>query len=62
MPIILNRVDEDGWLSENSRTHELLSLLKPYPSSMMQTYPVSKKVNDPRNDNVKLIRSLKMKV
>jgi putative SOS response-associated peptidase YedK len=51
MPVILRREDEDEWLDpENTETEHLLPLLRPYPASEMEAYPVSKMVNSPRND------------
>jgi putative SOS response-associated peptidase YedK len=49
MPVILKREDEKKWLS-SIKEEEVLSLLQPYPSERMITYPVSKKVNSTVND------------
>ena len=51
MPAILDKQKEAVWLDENSQKQDLLSLLKPYDSSMMEAYAVSKRSlcgRDPR--------------
>jgi putative SOS response-associated peptidase YedK len=53
MPVILNKADEQHWLSPLS-DDELLSFLKPYPSEKMKTYKISKLVNSPKNDTVEI--------
>lgn len=57
MPVILHPSDYDTWLDAKITTpEELIPLLKPYPSSEMETYPVSTAVNNPRNDGPDLIK------
>jgi putative SOS response-associated peptidase YedK len=55
MPVILHRQDEDVWLNADTPLEAVLSLLRPYPESEMQAYPVSREVNHPRNDNRTLL-------
>ncbi|MGC9358029.1 MAG: SOS response-associated peptidase, partial [Anaerolineae bacterium] len=51
MPVILRREAYGLWLEPGEKQPaELQSLLGPYPASEMTAYPVSRKVNDPRND------------
>ena len=51
MPVILPEEAEQQWLGFDVKdTSELLSLLKPYPSDLMEAYDVSLLVNSPRND------------
>lgn len=51
MPVILRREDENEWLDpDNTEPEHLLPLLRPYPSGEMAAYPVSRMVNNPRND------------
>ena len=55
MPVILDKKDEEKWLDpENKNFDNLYKLLKPYPPAKMQAHVVSKRVNNPRNDNKKL--------
>ena len=56
MPVILTREAEDEWLDPDSVEPErLLPLLRPYPGGMA-AYPVSRAVNNPRNDSRDLLR------
>jgi len=53
MPLMLPPEAVDLWLTgtpEQART-----LLVPYPAELMHAYPVSKRVNTPRNDDPELI-------
>ena len=51
MPVILPPELYDTWLDpDNDDWEELLSMLAPYPAEEMETYPVSKRVNRPAND------------
>ncbi|MGD8744239.1 MAG: SOS response-associated peptidase [Candidatus Woesebacteria bacterium] len=62
MPCILERKDEDSWLNpENKNFDKLYSFLEPYPPKNMRLHPVSKEVNNPRNDNEKLIKPFEEK-
>ncbi len=49
MPVILRRDDENTWLGSKD-LEEILSLLRPYASSGMDAFPVSKLLNSPRNE------------
>jgi len=52
MPVILKPEDYALWLSTQEQAPDQLSaLLAPYPAAMMRAYPVSKLVNDPKNDS-----------
>jgi putative SOS response-associated peptidase YedK len=56
MPVILTREAEDLWLDPDVVEPErLLPLLRPYPGKMA-AYPVSRAVNNPRNDDPGLLR------
>lgn len=51
MPVILHAQDYDQWLDPNfKQTDKLQELLKPYAAAM-KAYPVSIKVNSPKNDS-----------
>lgn len=52
MPVILKPEDEDAWLDPESKTEQLLKMLKPYPLGPLETYAISKIINSPRNDTV----------
>ena len=55
MPVILKRGDERLWLG-NTGPDELLGLLKPYPAEAMTSYPISRLVNDPKNDTEEILK------
>jgi putative SOS response-associated peptidase YedK len=54
MPVILLPEHEKEWL-QGSDTKTLLNFLKPYPSELMETYPISMLVNSPSNDSPEVI-------
>jgi putative SOS response-associated peptidase YedK len=54
MPVILNKEDEKRWLSPIPES-EILSLLQPYPSELMDAYEVSELVNSPRNERPEVV-------
>ncbi len=56
MPVILRPEDEAFWLDPAvSDPRDLLPLLAPYPADLMETYPVSRRVNVPTVDDAALI-------
>jgi putative SOS response-associated peptidase YedK len=54
MPVILNPEDEERWLFEGDVTR-LMDLLKPAPEGKLARYPISSRINSPRNDDENLI-------
>lgn len=50
MPVILHSGDRDAWLDPEIPSESLTSLLTPYPSEEMRTYPVSTAVNKASHD------------
>ena len=59
MPVILPSNTWDVWLlSEEESTQSLLEILNPYPYDDLEAYPVSRKVNDARNEGAELIRPI----
>jgi putative SOS response-associated peptidase YedK len=52
MPVILDSDAYDLWLDPAfNNTTELTAMLKPFPSGRMRRYPVSDRINDPKNDD-----------
>ncbi len=52
MPVILSRADEELWLNpDEMKAERLLPLLRSYPAGAMEAIPVSRAVNNVRNDN-----------
>jgi len=59
MPVILASEDWDAWLETDAKDAVgLQGLLKPYPAEGMTAWPVSTKVNSPRNDSVECLEAL----
>jgi len=56
MPAILRREDYAAWLGGSA--DEARAVLKPYPSDLMVAYEVSRRVNDVKNNDAKLIEAL----
>ncbi len=54
MPVILKPEDERKWLFEQDKDI-LKSMLKPVNEDLLEFYPVSKKINSPKNDDEQLI-------
>ena len=57
MPAILDPEHYAAWL-EAKETTIPMALLRPYPAGRMRSYPVSKRVNAPKNDDAELIAPL----
>jgi len=56
MPVILAEKDQAAWLDpKNERREELQALLKPYAGEDLDAYPVSTRVNSPKNDDADLL-------
>lgn len=59
MPVILEAKNYEQWLDPEAKKIELLqSFLQPYPSEEMSAYPVSTKVNNPKNDRAECIQPI----
>ena len=56
MPVILSAEDYAAWLDASA--HDPGRLIRPYPAARMQAYPVSRRVNTPRQDDASLIERL----
>jgi len=56
MPVIIAKEDYDTWLT--GTPEQALALLKPYPADEMRAYPVSSRVNSPKNDSADLVTEL----
>ncbi|MEL6404043.1 MAG: SOS response-associated peptidase [Chloroflexota bacterium] len=55
MPVILDKEEQSAWLDNDEDPQALKTLLTPYDADKMAFYPVSKAVNNVRNDNPMLI-------
>jgi putative SOS response-associated peptidase YedK len=54
MPVILDPETFDGWMTGS--TEEVGQLLMPCPSEELAAYPISRQVNNPRNEGPELLR------
>jgi putative SOS response-associated peptidase YedK len=55
MPVILDKLREEIWLSENISEADLFLVLSSYPSSKMSVYTVSPQISNPENDYPSII-------
>ena len=55
MPVILPHDAYDAWLDPDADREELGELMIPYPGADLETYPVSRFVNSPRNNDERCI-------
>ncbi len=59
MPVILDAEDYDLWLDPATKEPRLLeSLLRPYPMERLTAYPISTRVNNPKNDDRSLLAAM----
>lgn len=59
MPVIVQPGDYELWLDLGVERAEMLNrVLRPYPSDLMVAYPVSRRVNSPKNDDPACIEPL----
>lgn len=59
MPAFLDPADEARWLDPDIKEPEVvLDCLRPYPTESMNAYPISSRVNTPRNEGPDLIAPL----
>ena len=56
MPVILDRMDYEAWLS--GTVEEARAVLKQYPADSMLAWPVSTRVNKPQNNDATLIEAI----
>src|ERR1039457_614902 len=61
-PVILHQEEFKLWRDKEIVDPEVLAhLFHPYPADRMEMYPVSQKVNSPRNESAELIKPLDVK-
>jgi putative SOS response-associated peptidase YedK len=56
MPAMLLPEQEEIWLSDDIPTEDLINMIVPFPDSMISIYPVSKRVNNVRENDAELIK------
>jgi putative SOS response-associated peptidase YedK len=61
MPVILDSKDHDLWLDPAVQSpNEVAPLLVPYPGGDLTAYPVSTRVNSPRNDDARCVEPVEV--
>ncbi len=58
MPVMLDNQDRWSWVDPESSSAELRGLLKPFPADMMKGFPVSRAVNDPKQDRPEILEPI----
>ena len=58
MPVILPRDRYAAWRSAETPPDERAAMLIPFPAELMRTYPISTRVNAPRNDDPAIIQPM----
>ena len=58
MPVIVSPKNFEQWLDPQANPADLRDLLQSYPPNELRSYPVSREVNKPSNDNPDLIKPL----
>jgi putative SOS response-associated peptidase YedK len=56
MPVILGDMNIAAWLDTGQGQADLLAMLEPYPESLIEMYPVSSRVNSPRNNGPECVK------
>jgi putative SOS response-associated peptidase YedK len=59
IPVIIQRKDETAWLDPAAKSDQIMPLLAPYHSELMEAYPVSTLVNSPANDGAECAEQLR---
>jgi putative SOS response-associated peptidase YedK len=57
MPVIIDRRDFDAWL-EPKDSPIAHALLRPYPANLLRAFPISTRVNSPKNDDPTIIEPI----
>jgi len=61
MPVIIKPEDYATWLDTNfTDVIKIQAMTLPYPDRFMEAYPVSRKVNNPKNDSLDLIAEVQI--
>jgi len=55
-PVILNKDQEDLWLNPSTALADVTSMLNPYPNKMLNAYPISADIKNPRANSIELLK------
>jgi putative SOS response-associated peptidase YedK len=56
MPVILSEEQHDAWLSGEAGKE----ILVPYPADRMKAWPISSRVNSPKNDDAEIVTPVEL--
>ena len=56
MPVILSEEHHDAWLAGEAGKE----ILVPYPADRMKAWPISARVNDPKNDDPEIVAPVEL--
>lgn len=62
MPVILPQKYEKKWLKQDIPLSDVTELLRPYPAELMNAYPISAKIKNPKATGVELLNPIGDKV
>ncbi len=57
-PVILKRSQEKTWINSSTPLNEITKMLMPFDYNMMNAYPISSDIKNPRNNNIGLVEPL----
>jgi len=61
LPCILKKENEEDWLNpDNVELEHLLPMLRPFPSELMECFPVSMEVNSVRNNSPEIVEKINL--
>ncbi len=55
-PVVLPREYEKDWLAKDISLDEITSLLEPYPANLMNAYPISSEIKNPKVNGLQLLK------
>lgn len=62
MPVILEKRNEQRWLNLKTPLSDITKMLRPYPSQLMNAYPISPDIKNPQNNSRELINPLGQRI
>ena len=61
-PVILNEKHEKIWLNSKTHLSDITKLLKPYPSDLLNAYPISANIKNPNSEGRNLIEPIGQRI
>lgn len=57
-PVVLHKEDEARWIDSSLPLNEVSNLLRPYPAQLMNAYPISPAIKNPRAQGMELLEPI----